>query len=174
MSLSQPIATVLHAFESAFSQPTWSTVQRLIIGTLLARGRRTGTAALRQMGLREGSHFRLYHQVLNRARWSALALSRRLLVLLVRTFVTVGPLTFVIDETLERRWGRRITKRGHDRASLASSQQRSVATSGLRWIEVDRVDVGHHPALDAAGVGSAGVACPRPDARGEAAVGATS
>ena len=54
---------------------------------------------------------------------------------LVRTFVAVGgELTFVIDETLERRWGRRITKRGHDRDPLASSQQRSVATSGLRWI----------------------------------------
>ena len=34
MSLSPPIATVLHEFESAFSQPTWSTVQVLIIGTL--------------------------------------------------------------------------------------------------------------------------------------------
>jgi DDE superfamily endonuclease len=134
MSLSQPIATVLHEFESAFSQPTWSKVQVLIIGTLLARGRRTVTAALRQMGLSEVSNFSLYHQVLNRARWSTLALSRRLLVLLVRTFVAVGTLTFVIDETLERRWGRRITKRGYYRDPLASSKQCSVATSGLRWI----------------------------------------
>jgi hypothetical protein len=135
MSLSEPIMSVLCEFASAFSQPTWSKVQVLILGTLLARGRRTVTAALRQMGLSEASNFSLYHQVLNRARWSALALSRRLLVLLVRTFVTVGgPLTFVIDETLERRWGRRITKRGHYRDPLASSKQRSVATSGLRWI----------------------------------------
>ena len=107
----------------------------LLIGTLLARGRRTVTAALRQMGLSEASNFTLYHQVLNRARWSALALSRRVVLLLVRTFVAVGgELTFVIDETLERRWGRRIAKRGHDRDPLASSKQRSVATSGLRWI----------------------------------------
>jgi hypothetical protein len=56
-------------------------------------------------------------------------------LLLVRTFVAVGgELTFVIDETLERRWGRRINKRGHYRDPLASSTQRSVATSGLRWI----------------------------------------
>ena len=45
-----------------------------------------------------------------------------------------GDLTFVIDETLERRWGRRITTRGHYRDPLASSKQRSVATSGVRWI----------------------------------------
>jgi hypothetical protein len=116
MSLSQPIMSVLCECASAFSQPTWRKVEVLIIGTLFARGRRTVTAALRQMGLHEASNFALYHQVLNRARWSALELSRRVVVLLVRTFGAVGgELTFVIDETLERRWGRRINKRGHDR-----------------------------------------------------------
>jgi hypothetical protein len=135
MSLSAPMMSVLCEFESAFSQPTWSKVRVLILGTLLARGRRTVTAALRQMGLHEASNFSLYHHVLNRACWSALGLSRRLLVLLVRTFVAVGgDLTFVIDETLERRWGHRITKRGHYRDPLASNKQRSVATSGVRWI----------------------------------------
>jgi hypothetical protein len=135
MSLSEPMMSILCEFESAFSQPTWSKVQVLILGTLLARGRRTVTAALRQMGLHEAANFSLYHHVLNRARWSALALSRRLLGLVVRTFVAVGgDLTFVIDETLERRWGRRIAKRGHYRDPLASSKQRSVATSGVRWI----------------------------------------
>jgi hypothetical protein len=135
MSLSEPIMSVLYEFGSVFSQPTWSKIQVLIIGTLIARGRRTVTAALRQMGLRDAANFSLYHHVLNRARWSALALSRRLLVLLVRTFVVGGgELTFVIDETLERRWGRRINARGHYRDPLASSKQRSVATSGLRWI----------------------------------------
>jgi DDE superfamily endonuclease len=135
MSLSEPMMSVLCEFESAFSQPTWRKVQVLILGTLLARGRRTVTAALRQMGLGEASNFSRYHQVLNRARWSALALSRRLLVRLVRTFVAVGgELTFAIDETLERRWGHRINIRGHYRDPLASSKQRSVATSGVRWI----------------------------------------
>jgi DDE superfamily endonuclease len=135
MSRSEPLMSVLCEFETAFSQATWSTLQVLIIGTLFARGRRTVAAARRQMGLCDASNFSLYHHVLNRARWSALAWSRRLLSLLVRTFGVVGgELTFVIDETLERRWGRRITWRGHDREPLASSTQRSVAVSGLRWI----------------------------------------
>ena len=135
MSLSEPMTTVLCEFEPAFSQPTWRKVQVLIVGTLLARGRRTVTAALRQMGLHNATNFSLYHHVLNRARWSPLDLGRRLLHLLVRTFVAVGgDLTFVIDETLERRWGHRITARGHYRDPLASGKQRSVATSGLRWV----------------------------------------
>jgi len=58
----------------------------------------------------------------------------------VQTFVAVGgELTFVIDETLERRWGRRISTRGHDRDPLASSQQRAMATSGRRWLVVTLV-----------------------------------
>jgi hypothetical protein len=61
MSLSEPMMSVLCEFESAFSQPTWSKVQVLILGTLLACGRRTVTAALRQMGLHEASNVSLYH-----------------------------------------------------------------------------------------------------------------
>ena len=109
--------------------------QRLLVGTLLAHGRRTVTAALRHMGQGDTPSFSLYHQVFNRARWSALKGSRCLLSLLVQTFDAAGgSLTFVIDETLERRWGRRINKRGHYRDPLASSRKRTVSTSGLRWI----------------------------------------
>jgi hypothetical protein len=134
MSLSQPVITVLQECESAFSQPTWSKVQVLIVGTLFARGRRPVAAALRPMGLSIAPNCSLYHHVLNRARGSTFDLGRRLLHLLVRTFVTVGgELTCVSAETLARRWGRHITKRGYDRDPLASNTQRSVATSGLRW-----------------------------------------
>jgi hypothetical protein len=107
----------------------------LIAGTVLARGRRTVASALRQMGKAEAQNFSTYHQVLNRAHWSSLELSRRLLMLLARSFVTTGGrLTFVVDETLERRWGRRISLRGHYRDPLASSKQRSVSSSGVRWV----------------------------------------
>ena len=128
-------STLLAPFQSLFSAPTWRKVQRLLIGTLLARGRRTVTAALRHTGQQGTPSFSLYHQVFNRARWSALKGSRCLLSLLVQTFGGAGgSLTFVIDETLERRWGRRINKRGHYRDPLASSRKCTVSTSGLRWI----------------------------------------
>ena len=129
------LSTTLTPLQSLFSAPTWRKVQRLLIGTLLARGRRTITAALRHTGQGDTPSFSLCHHVLNRARWSALKGSRRLLALLVQTFGAVGgSLTFVIDETLERRWGPRLKKRGHYRDSLASSRKRAVTTSGLRWI----------------------------------------
>lgn len=135
MSLPSEITAVLNVFQSVFTAPTWSKVQVLLVGTLLARGRRTVAAALRQMGHDDDRHFSDYHHVLNRARWSRLAASRCLLRLVVRTFGRWdGPVTVVIDEILERRWGRRIRLRSHYRDPLASSRERSVSSSGLRWL----------------------------------------
>jgi DDE superfamily endonuclease len=135
MSLPSSIIAVLAHFRPLFTAPTWKKAVTLLIGTLVGRGRRTVTAALRQMGHHMDGHFSLFHQVLNRARWSSLAVSKSLLQLLVQTFVIAGGVVeIVIDETLERRWGRKISKRGHWRDSLRSSKKRSVSTPGLRWV----------------------------------------
>ena len=141
MSLPSPIIAVLADFQPLFTAPTWKKVVTLLIGTLLARGRRTVTTALRQMGHQMDGQFSLFHQVLNRARWSSLEVSRRLLQIVVSSFVTAGgSVEIVIDETLERRWGRKISKRGHWRDSLLSSKERSVSTSGLRWVTMAVVE----------------------------------
>ncbi len=58
----------------------------LLTGTLLARGRRTVAAALRATGNGMAGNWSLFHQVLNRARWSPLAVSRQLLLLIVYLF----------------------------------------------------------------------------------------
>lgn len=135
MSLPRPILTVLAHFEPLFTTPTWKKVVILLVGTMLARGRRTVTAALRQMGLQMDPHFSRFHQVLNRARWSPLVVSRRRLQVLVHTFVRAGgTVEIVMDESLERRWGRKISKRGDFRESRLSSKERSVSSSGLRWV----------------------------------------
>jgi hypothetical protein len=59
MSLPSPIITVLAHFQPLFTAPTWKKVVTLLIGTLLARGRRTVTAALRQMGQQMDGQFGL-------------------------------------------------------------------------------------------------------------------
>jgi hypothetical protein len=107
----------------------------LLTGTLLAQGRRTVAAALRASGNSMAGNWSSFHQVLNRARWSPLAVSRQLLLLIVETFVPAGAcVDLVIDEKLERRWGSKISKRGHYRDSALSSRERSVSSPGLRWI----------------------------------------
>src|SRR4051812_13450342 len=135
MSLPGSLLPVLDALRPEFSPRTWPRVVTLLLGTILARGRRTVAAALRQMGLHGDPHFSSYHQVFNRAAWSPRRVARRLLSAALSAFVPEGVgLTFAIDETLERRWGKRIRIRGHYRDPLASSKERSVSASGIRWI----------------------------------------
>jgi DDE superfamily endonuclease len=135
MPRTDPIISMLEPFRCVFTAPTWRKMLTLLRGTLLARGRRTVTAALGQTGHEQDPHFSAFHQVLNRARWSPLQASRHLLQLLIETFVQAGgTLDIVIDETLERRWGSKIRKRGHYRDSALSSHERSVSSPGLRWI----------------------------------------
>ena len=108
MFLPPAIITVLTPFRPAFTRPTYHKVLVLLVGTLLTRGRHTVAAALRQMNLHHKADWAKYHHVLNRSNWSALQVSRILLKLLVTTFVSAGGTAdIVIDETLERRWGRR-------------------------------------------------------------------
>lgn len=135
MPFPDPIIEVLAVFRPLFTAPTWRKLMTLLTGTLLAQGRRTVAAALRASGNDQATNWSLFHQVLNRARWSPLAVSRQLLLLIVETFVEAGAsVDLVIDETLERRWGSKIRKRGHYRDSALSSRERSVSSPGLRWI----------------------------------------
>ena len=121
-------------FVPLFSRRVWPRVLVLVVGTLLAPGKRTVTAALRVMGLAQAPRFERYHRVLNRARWSSLAVSRVLLRLLVAAFAPTGPLLVGIDETIERRRGKRIAAKGIYRDPVRSSHEHFVKASGLRWI----------------------------------------
>lgn len=57
-----------------------------------------------------------------------------LLRLLVRTFVPSGPLVISVDETLERRWGKKIAAKGLYRDPVRSTHNRFIKASGLRWV----------------------------------------
>jgi hypothetical protein len=128
--------TLIATFAPVFSERVWRHVQVLLIGAILAPGKRTVTAVLRVMGLSQTKHFQNFHRVLNRASWSSLELSRLLLMLLVATFAAVGPIIMGIDETIERRWGSQIKARGIYRDPVRSSHSHFVKASGLRWLSL--------------------------------------
>lgn len=121
-------------FAPLFSKRVWSSVQVLLTGAILAVGTRTVTAVLRVMGLSQEKQFQKYHRVLNRARWSSLAASRRLLCALIDAFVPDGPLLLALDDTIERRRGARIAAKGIYRDPVRSSHSHFVKASGLRWL----------------------------------------
>lgn len=137
LTLPDAILSLLSPFAPMFQARTWSKVQVLLIGVILATRKRTVTSALRVVGLSDDTDFSRYHHVLNRAQWSPLQLSRVLLSLLIQHVDgSDGPLVFGIDETLERRRGSRIRAKGIYRDAVRSSRSHFVKTSGLRWISL--------------------------------------
>jgi hypothetical protein len=126
---------LLEPFAPLFSKRVFQHVQVLVAGAILAPGRRTVSSALRAMGLDQHKRFHRYHRVLSRASWSSLEASRVLLRLVVEAFVAEGgPLVVGIDETLERRWGKRIAAKGIYRDPVRSTHETFVKSSDLRWV----------------------------------------
>jgi hypothetical protein len=133
-TLPTTMVQLLAPFAPLFSERVWAHVRLLVAGAILAPGRRTVASALRAVGLQEERRFCHYHRVLSRASWSSREASRVLLGLLVETFVPEGALVVGIDETLERRRGKKIAARGIYRDPVRSSHSHFVKTSALRWV----------------------------------------
>jgi hypothetical protein len=120
-----------------FSARVWDWAQVLLVGAILAPGKRTVGAALRVLGLKDEKQYQNYHRVLNRAKWSGLPVSQSLIGLLVTVFVSAGvPLVLGADETLERRRGEKIRAKGIFRDAVRSSQKYTNYSSGLRWVSM--------------------------------------
>src|SRR5215217_4295757 len=81
---------VLAPFAPLFSKRVFEHVQVLLMGTVLAPGKRTVSSALKAMGLDQQKQFHRYHRLLSRAKWSSMEVSRVLLELLVEAFVPEG------------------------------------------------------------------------------------
>lgn len=96
-------------FQPLFSKSVRKNARTLLVGAILAIGKRTVTACLRVMDKSDDRRFQNYHRVFNRAQWSTLQASRLLLRLLVSTLAPTGELVLGLDDTIERRRGVKIT-----------------------------------------------------------------
>ncbi|WP_198384268.1 transposase [Roseomonas sp. KE2513] len=130
------LAAVILSFAPLFFQRSWRHAEVLLIGAILAPGKRTVTSLLRVTGLARERHFVNYHRVLSRAAWSSRAASRLLLGRLIETFALSGPVVLGIDDTIERRRGNRISAMGIYRDPVRSSHGHFVKASGPRWISL--------------------------------------
>jgi DDE superfamily endonuclease len=137
MHLPACFAAVILTFVPVFlQQRTWRHAELLLIGAILAPGKRTVTSLLRIAGRSRERRFTNYHRVLNRAAWDARAAARLLLGLLIATFAPNGPVVLGLDATIERRRGRRINAKGIYRDPVRSSKGHFVKASGLRWLSL--------------------------------------
>ncbi len=129
-------AAVILTFAPLFLQRSWHHAEVLLTGAILAPGKRTVASILRINGLAHERRFVNYHRVLNRAAWCPRAASRLLFRLLLDAFVPAGPVVLGIDDTIERRRGKRIAAKGIYRDPVRSSHGHFVKASGLRWLSL--------------------------------------
>jgi hypothetical protein len=76
LTLSREYLTLISAFAPVFTKRIWQHPQVLLVGAILAPGKRTVTAALRMMGLSGGLHFQTYHRVIEPGSESHLLVSQ--------------------------------------------------------------------------------------------------
>jgi hypothetical protein len=135
-NLPSELAPIILAFQPLMLNRTWEHALVLLVGAILAPGKRTVSSVLRIVGRQREQGFQNYHRVLNRAAWNPRQASAILLGLLIQRFAPQGRLLFGIDDTIERRWGPKIRARGIYRDPVRSSRSHFVKTSGLRWLSL--------------------------------------
>jgi len=135
--LPSEFSEIISAFSPLFSKTVFARSEQLLLGTILTHGKRTVCGVLRTLGLKDITNWDLYHRVLSRAQWSSLKCSQQLLGLLLSCFFPISKtIVFGLDDTLERRWGRKIKAKGIYHDAVRSSKSFFVKCSGLRWISI--------------------------------------
>lgn len=127
----------ISVFSTIFRKDVWPKAQLLLTAAIICPGSRTVCNLLRSVGLQEERNFPKYHRLLSTDKWSAKKIAAILLNKLVEAFVKPGQaLVFGLDDTIERRWGHKISKRGIYRDPVRSSKSHFVKSSGLRWMSL--------------------------------------
>lgn len=132
-SLSPVIISIIYPFATLFSNACWHNASELLLGAVLCKGKRTITNILRTLGLSQISGFSKYHRILNSLDWSAKKGAFILLKMLLKMIGLERPV-ILIDETLERRKGKKIKAKGYYRDAVRSSKSQVVKTTGLKWL----------------------------------------
>src|SRR3712207_4902716 len=126
LRLPSRFAAVILCFAPLLRERSWRHAEVLLIGAILAPGRRTVTSILRIAGLCRERRFANYHRVLNRAAWSGRAAGRVLLGLLLDAFAPKGPVILSVDDTMVS------TTRSSAGAASGSAPKASTATPCAR------------------------------------------
>jgi hypothetical protein len=134
--LPQELQNVLNMFAPLFSSNVFFYAQVLATGAILCTGKRTVTSALRATGRGHDKDFTNYHRVLNRAKWNTLQGAKILFGALILLVPPNWPLVILVDETIERRKGKKIKAKGCYRDAVRSTEKHVVKCFGLKWISM--------------------------------------
>jgi hypothetical protein len=138
LSLPRSARPLLSQFSIAFTRPTFQRAMTLLVGFVLATGRRTVTGALRATrtlwNRRGGGHFSDYHRVLSRARWSPWPLGKVLAALVLERVPEGRPVTCVVDDTAVAHAGDHVYGKSMHRDACRSTRSHKAWLFGHSWV----------------------------------------
>jgi hypothetical protein len=125
---------VLQQLSSCFTKPTFQTFCIVAAGWLLGQGRRTVTHVLLAGDGLSRKTFSCYHRFFSQARWSVDEIGRVLLRLVLTFIPKDAPVVVAVDDTLNRKTGKRIWAAGMHHDPLRSTARRAVFSFGHNWV----------------------------------------
>lgn len=133
-SLPSSAEPIFMSLSVAFSERTFRHVLVLLIGLILAQGRRTITAALRAASRLATAHFSTYHRVLSRAQWSLWPLGKVLATMVVALVPAGQPVCVGVDDTVAGHKGRKVYGKDKHRDAVRSTHRLTVWRWGHKWV----------------------------------------
>jgi hypothetical protein len=117
-----------------FTNPTYQRFSTLLVGAILATGRRTVANLVRTLRHLAPGHATDYRRVLSRAPWSGLALGCVLVRFLLEHIVPEGPVRLVGDDTVDGHPGRTVYGKARHRDPVRSSHAFTAWRYGHKWV----------------------------------------
>src|SRR5208283_1962988 len=114
--------------------PTAKRLLTLMVGAILATGRRTITNLLRAVGGLAPGHPSSYHRVFSRRRWSLWPLAHGLADLILRHWVPEGSVTLAGDDTVDEHRGAHVYGKGRHRDPVRSTHSYTAYRWGHKWV----------------------------------------
>ena len=134
MDLTSTMAASIQQFASCFTRPSFQTFRVIVTGWLLGWGRRTVTHLLLVGDGLKIKTFSCYHRFFSQARWAVDAIGRVMLALVLEFIPEDAPIVAAVDDTLNRKTGKRIWAAGMHHDPLLSTARRAVFSFGHNWV----------------------------------------
>ena len=134
MNLTSTMDASIQQFASCFTKPSFQTFRVIVAGWLLGGGRRTVTHVLLMGDGLKIKTFSGYHRFFSKARWTLDSMGHVIVAMVLKFISKDAPIVAAIDDTLNRKTGKRIWAAGMHHDPILSKGKRCVFSFGHNWV----------------------------------------
>ena len=106
----------------------------LVLGAIVAMGRRTVSRVLWAVSLLVDAHPSSYHRFFSKSRWSLFELGRILAAMVLELLPSDKPIVVLVDDTVVKHRGDKVYGKGWHRDAVESTDSSMVKTLGHKWV----------------------------------------